>query len=222
MSMFEGITVLIQTEADVPADDAWLTGEEHAVMEGLRFPKRRADWRLGRWTAKRAVSDFLDVLPARVAVVAAEDGSPQPLVDGATAPATISISHRGGVAACAVGPFAQPLGCDLELVEVRSHGFVADYFTAPERRAVERTPDEVRPLLVTLIWSAKESVLKALRTGLRTDTREVEVMVDLTTLQEGPADHMVGARHVTTDRMFEVLWRRERDLVLTLARPAGR
>jgi 4'-phosphopantetheinyl transferase len=32
-----------------------------------------------------------------------------------------------------------------------------------------------RPLVVTLLWSAKESALKALRTGLRADTRDVPV-----------------------------------------------
>jgi len=36
-----------------------------------------------------------------------------------------------------------------------------------------------RDLAATLIWSAKESALKALRTGLRADTRSVVVEVDV-------------------------------------------
>jgi 4'-phosphopantetheinyl transferase len=220
--MFEDITLLVQSDADVPPDDDWLTGDERVVLETLRFAKRRAEWRLGRWTAKRAVSDFLHVPAACVGVVAAEDGAPQALVDGTAAPVNISLSHRDGFGACAVGPPGWPLGCDLELVEVRSDGFVADYFTEAERQAVAEAPAERRPLLVTLIWSAKESVLKALRTGLRADTREVEVTVHIPLSEESPSQHAVRARVAATNRWFDILWRRERDLVLTLARPAGR
>ena len=45
---------LEQTEANVPEDNTWLSPREVAFADRLRFAKRRADWRLGRWTAKRA------------------------------------------------------------------------------------------------------------------------------------------------------------------------
>jgi 4'-phosphopantetheinyl transferase len=65
------------------------------------------------------------------------------------------------------------VGCDLEVVEPRSTQFVADWFTPLERDVVYRSgePD----LYANLVWSAKESALKVLRTGLRRDTRSVEV-----------------------------------------------
>ena len=46
---------LEQTEEDLPAEDDWLNASEMARLSGMRFPKRRVDWRLGRWTAKRAL-----------------------------------------------------------------------------------------------------------------------------------------------------------------------
>ena len=49
---------------EVPPDDEWLTGHEHAVLAGLAVAKRRADWRLGRWSAKSLVAAVLDVRPA--------------------------------------------------------------------------------------------------------------------------------------------------------------
>ena len=52
---------LEQTEADVPAENDWLSANEAVCLNGMRFAKRRADWRLGRWTAKRALSVYLDV-----------------------------------------------------------------------------------------------------------------------------------------------------------------
>jgi len=61
---------------------------------------------------------------------------------------------------------------DLEAVEPRSDAFVRDYFTRSEIAAVAAGE---RNLLANLIWSAKESALKALGVGLTLDTREVEV-----------------------------------------------
>lgn len=48
---------------DVPPMDDWLSAGETVSLNGFRFAKRRADWRLGRWTAKHAVASFLN-LPA--------------------------------------------------------------------------------------------------------------------------------------------------------------
>ncbi len=77
---------------------------------------------------------------------------------------------------CVVAPAGVSLGCDLEVIEPRSAAFVTDYFTRNEQALVERTSKEERPRLVTLLWSAKESALKALHVGLRLDTNSVEVL----------------------------------------------
>ena len=171
---------LEQTEADLPAHDDWLGPEECVLLRQKRFPKRRADWRLGRWTAKRAAAAYL-TLPADprslrdIEVRAASSGAPELFLAGRPAAITISISHRAGIAACAIAPSGVALGCDLELIEPRDASFVADYFTAEEQAWIARTPEPDRPRLVTLIWSAKESALKALREGLRIDTRSLAV-----------------------------------------------
>jgi len=171
---------LEQTEADLSAHDDWLGPEECVLLRQKRFPKRRADWRLGRWTAKRAAAAYLN-LPADpralrdIEVRAASSGAPELFLAGRPAAVTISISHRAGIAACAIAASGVALGCDLELIEPRDAGFVADYFTAEEQTWIAHTPEQDRPRLVTLIWSAKESALKALREGLRIDTRSLTV-----------------------------------------------
>jgi len=171
---------LEQTEADLPAHDDWLSPNEAALLGRMRFAKRRADWRLGRWTAKRAAAAYLN-LPAdpralrEIEVRPATSGAPELLVANRRAAITISISHRAGIAACALATRDVALGCDLELIEPRDAGFVADYFTAEEQALIARTPEQDRPRLVTLLWSAKESALKALREGLRVDTRSLAV-----------------------------------------------
>ena len=67
------------------------------------------------------------------------------------------------------------MGCDLEMVEPRSDAFVADYFTVEEQALVARASTADRTWLLALLWSAKESALKALHEGLRLDTRSVVV-----------------------------------------------
>jgi 4'-phosphopantetheinyl transferase len=171
---------LEQSEADVPADNDWLSAKEADRLTGLRFAKRRSDWRLGRWTAKCAVSNCLEV-PAhpqifkRIDIRPAPSGAPEVFFADQPAAVTISLSHRDGMAACAVTTSNAQLGCDLEVVEPRSDAFVADYFTIEEQALVARSAAADRPRLLALLWSAKESALKALHEGLRLDTRCVIV-----------------------------------------------
>jgi len=185
---------LEQNESDVPVENRWLSDGENFRRLGMRFAKRRADWRLGRWTAKRAVAACLH-LPADIAdlanieIRAASSGAPEVFLLNQTAPLTISLSHRAATAMCsvAIGSTSMgstSLGCDLETVEPRIATFAADYFTLNEQALVERTIVQDRPLLVTLLWSAKESALKALNVGLQLDTNSVEVsLLDAPPLQ---------------------------------------
>jgi 4'-phosphopantetheinyl transferase len=172
---------LEQTEAQVPAENDWLSASEAVCLNAMRFAKRRADWRLGRWTAKRALSVALG-MPAhrqvlkKIDIRAAASGAPEAFIDNQPAPVTISLSHRAGIAACAVTMSRVEMGCDLEIAEPRSDAFVADYFTLEEQALIARTSAADRPGIMALLWSGKESALKALREGLRLDTRSVIVI----------------------------------------------
>lgn len=167
---------LEQTEPDVPATNQWLCANEISCLSAMRIPKRRADWRLGRWTAKQAVAACLN-LPAdfpafgNIEIRAATSGAPEVFLYNQPADIAISLSHRAGTALCTVAPVGATFGCDLELIEPRSDAFVADYFTVDEKAIIHRTSDEERALLLALLWSGKESALKALRVGLRLDTK---------------------------------------------------
>jgi len=167
---------LEQTEADVPAGEEWLSANEALRSHGIFFAKRRNDWRLGRWTAKTAWAAYLN-LPCdprvfrEIEIRPAASGAPVLFYRNNPAGATISLSHRDGTALCAIAPSGGALGCDLEIVEPHSEAFLADYFTAQEQALVAHAPAAHRSLLLALLWSAKESALKALHEGLRLDTR---------------------------------------------------
>jgi len=165
-----------QSAEDVPAHDHWLSEAELIRLRSMPIPKRRADWRLGRWTAKCAVAARLgrnSPTLSEIEIRAVASGAPEVWLGDCSDAFTISLSHREGKALCAVGPPGVVLGCDLEFIEPHSPAFVADYFTANEQILVGNAPEYCKTLAA--VWSAKESALKALRTGLRIDTRSVEV-----------------------------------------------
>jgi 4'-phosphopantetheinyl transferase len=209
--------------ADVPEGDDWLSPREHSTLAALRFERRRSDWRLGRWTAKLAISASLGADPPtarEVEIIAAADGAPEAFVAGRPAQLALSLSHRDGVAVCALVARGSAIGCDIESVENRSEGFVTDWFTEEERAAVQAWPPSARALGVTLIWSGKESALKALREGLRLDTRDVVVH-----LVAPPGGDGLGWEPFTVTGPrgrcpFSGRWRRHDGHVLTVVVPA--
>ncbi|MDZ7289404.1 MAG: 4'-phosphopantetheinyl transferase superfamily protein [candidate division KSB1 bacterium] len=240
MSIKPSVYWLIQYRSEVPEHDNWLTSGEQALLAGKRFPKRRAEWRLGRWTAKCALAAYFEnearnnspgspKVPAplrpslasirmrgeegtttkEIEIRAAADGAPEAFMNDEPIPVALSISHRDEIGFCVVSPGGFAVGCDVEAIEPRSDAFVTDFFTVEEQALLRQTPVEERPWIATLIWSAKESALKALRQGLRLDTRSV--MVDL---RVRPADSQsqdwnpLTVHYLETARSFHGCWRR--------------
>lgn len=206
--------------SDVPAADGWLAPGEAARLERMRFAKRRTEWRLGRWTAKQAIARALELAPGDHAALAAldiriaPDGAPDPHVGEVPAPLAISMTDRADWAVCVVAPRTVGVGCDLELVEPRTERFIHDYLTAAERDWVLAAPlGDARDERANLVWSAKESALKVLRTGLRRDTRSIEV--ELATIGGGRWAPLVA--RAQEGGQFFGWWRRFGSFVLTVA-----
>jgi 4'-phosphopantetheinyl transferase len=160
---------------------AFLSSAELVKLASFRFPKRRNEWLLGRWTAKFLIHSLPEYrkfdLP-QIEIDNNSQGEPYFWVSGQPPAKTrLSISHSDSFSFCAVTPAGDlRIGADLEKVEARTETFVLDYFTPGERRIAQEFPPGKRAEIVTLIWSAKEAMLKALGVGLRWDTRKVSVI----------------------------------------------
>ncbi len=210
---------LEQSEADVREENDWLNPSEVALLDSLRFAKRRGDRRLGLWTAKCALAVCLEFpqFPttfARIEIRHAPSGAPEVFFDSKPVAVTISLSHRNGRAMCAVAPRSVALGCDLEAIEPHSNAFLTDYFTSGEQWLVARHFPSDRPWILALLWSAKESALKALGEGLKLDTRSVIVRP-----VEGSLDlngwNPLQVRY-TGGQIFHGWWQKAGDMVRTL------
>ena len=209
---------LARGEVHLPLGRSWLSDAEAERAAAMSFTKRRSEFLIARWAAKQALSHVLS-LPAtsatlrRLEVRHAVSGAPVACLDGRQVAVHISLTDRADWAVCLVGAEATRIGCDLELVEMRSAAFVRDYFTDAEQRYVDAAGDhEARELAANLVWSATESGLKVLTTGLRRDTRSVEVTID-------PPGDAWGQLTVRTaeGQVFPGWWRRFGRFVLTVA-----
>ncbi|MBO9325117.1 MAG: 4'-phosphopantetheinyl transferase superfamily protein [Roseiflexus sp.] len=223
---------LIQTLADHPAlacaeaPEGMLSIGEQVRFQLLKHAKRRRDWLLGRWTAKRLTAQYIETITGRrpalsdIVITTDPDGAPRLHSRNGYAfinQLAISISHSHGYAFCALTdvPGYRP-GVDIEYIEQRHPAFVSDFFTDAEIERVHRTPPLAQPLLTTAIWSAKEAVLKSIRRGLTVDTRCI-VCLPEEPVADGwsPVTVMCSPELNATVRC--VWWRQIGRFVLTLA-----
>jgi 4'-phosphopantetheinyl transferase len=231
---------LARGELDVPVGQQWLTPTEAQRAASMKFTKRRTEYLLRRFAGKIAVAAVTGMPsdPAglgRIGVLNRRTGAPYVQVDGTELGLDVSLTDRAGWAVCLVAPDLGAVGVDLEIVEPRSRGFVRDFLTPAEQELVASVPGpDGFDAAANLIWSAKESALKVLRTGLRADTRSVEVKIaDPQAIADSlaTADPLATADaasagwqrlHVTSgaDR-FPGWWRRDGVFLLTVVAATG-
>jgi 4'-phosphopantetheinyl transferase len=215
---------LARGEDQLPAAADWLSAAERSRAGALRYTKRRTDFLLGRWTLKLAVATALGwaddpaAVLARIEARTAPTGAPLLYIDGLPAEHGVSLTDRAGCAVCLVAARPAAVGCDVEIVEPRSDAFVRDYLTQAEQRLVGAA-GPARHVAANLVWSAKESALKVLRTGLRRDTRSVEVDV----AELNPPERAWSALRVRTaeGEIFPGWWRRSGSFLVTACWPGG-
>ena len=173
-------TLVDSSHASLENPEGFLSSSELRKFHTFRFAKRHQEWLIGRWTAKflfKSIPTYQGYLPSEIDILSSEEGAPYiQLSGGGPAPNILSISHCDRYALCALTSGTDiHIGVDIEKIEARSQTFIKDYFTPREVGLVNSQPSGSRDIMSTLIWSAKESMLKALRVGLRWDTRQVEI-----------------------------------------------
>lgn len=197
-----------------------LTPIERRAAAAFRLESRRRTFLAGRAAAHRALimldGSLADAAKARrLSVVAAPDGAPDAWLDGSPLPLSVSIAHRGSRVVAAASRLPVIVGIDVERVEPRTPSFVSDFLTATEASAVAASTDP--DLSANLAWCAKEAVLKVRRTGLRRDTRSVEVALEPTAAIAEGAWQPLSVRDLVIPGRLEAWWRRDGEFVTAIA-----
>ena len=146
-----------------------LSPEEKKLFTTFTYPKRRREWLGGRLAAKSAVLQLLQVditiktLP-ELSILPTENGSPQlssSIFGGNKLPA-LSISHSNRFAV-AMATKAKSCGIDIQKISEKTER-VADRFSEPDELLLlqNHTPLLNTQERLTLLWSAKEALKKAL------------------------------------------------------------
>ena len=154
----------------------FLGKEDRAQWLEMSGDKMRS-WLAGRIAAIDAVRGLLfqagkeAVFPVEVRISNGIDGAPEvstPFEDG---PLFLSIAHKDGKS-IARASFHGSVGVDIEKVTSRTEGFERLAFSDKERALL---PAENREEWLTRLWSAKESLGKFQRTGLRYNPKGLEL-----------------------------------------------
>ena len=165
-----GLSARLVTEADDPLPA--LPETERVRMASFGHPSRRSQFALGRLAARSLAANRLGLDPRVVPLAVAEDGAPT-LPD-----LSVSIAHTGraGTVAALAAVADRTVGVDLERIAPRRPDLWRRILTDDERPLLARLggpTDEVQ----TLLWTLKEAVLKAQRTGFRAGGKSVHLSI---------------------------------------------
>ena len=178
---FQFLTCL-DASSDLNRYGALLSNEELERRDGFKSDRRRVTFTMGRAAARTLVARHLACSPREVPLAVADDGA----VDIVGSDLHLSISHTDERAVAVVA--AHPVGVDLEPVDRRMTDLHSYILNEDEYARLVEEGHEHLPVLES--WVAKESVLKGMRTGLRTSPKELMLRFDE---RGGLAYHRNGA-----------------------------
>ena len=147
---------------------------EREVAAAFGSEKRRREFALGRATARALLAERLGLDEAAVPLRTAADGAPE--VD---APLHLSIAHAStperSVAVAAAAPHA--VGVDIELIRPRRPDLFRFLLHPDDFGLLDALPHGHDAAQV-LLWTLKEAVLKARRSGFRTSPKAIRLGID--------------------------------------------
>lgn len=154
---------LAELEAAAPGE---LAPEEAALLTEHLAPARRQSLLAGRRAAKDALGLLAPELdPRDIRILPGLFGQPVVAMPG-RANVQVSLAHADRAAFAIAHPEACPMGVDLERFVPAHLGALREQTTAREREAMRAAAPGEEGQQLLLLWSLKEALSKALRTGL--------------------------------------------------------
>lgn len=149
--------------------------QERDYFETLKFEKRIKRYLMGRYVAKQAVSALTG--EKDLSNILIQSGIfTQPIVVSNQQNIQVSITHSDNFAAALAFPEVHPMGIDLEKINLNQNEVLESQMTEAEKERIRFLSFSYSyETLLTLLWTAKEALSKALKTGLMTPFQVFEI-----------------------------------------------
>lgn len=165
---------------DLKIASQYLSSDEKARRDRLRFELDRRDFTFAHDLLRRALSSYANVDPGDWQFSANHFGKPSiDSIESQLRALSFNISYTRGWVACAVA-LNVPLGIDVERVE-RSQSLrdaANQYFCEEEATWLRQCSDEVREGHIIELWVLKEAFLKATGLGISGPLQEISFRFD--------------------------------------------
>lgn len=163
------------TDRSFKAVEITLHPQELNYYRQLIFPKKAQSYLIGRFAAKYAISSLdteIDLKYIRI-----DNGFfGQPVIIGHPLErgVQVSISHSGLLGAAISFYEDCPTGVDIEVIDAANSKFLHMTTSVSEQELLALLPI-AQEVSLTLLWTAKEALSKAIRTGFTLDFEILEV-----------------------------------------------
>ncbi|MEA5460953.1 4'-phosphopantetheinyl transferase superfamily protein [Arcicella sp. LKC2W] len=135
---------------------------------------RKVSFLLGRYCAKKAIASLFNIKSLNQIYIDSGIFN-QPIIKLPNIPnMRVSISHDGVSAVALAFPEEHPMGIDIESIDEDKCSEISTYFTNHEKTLYQGI-NHSKIQIDTILWTAKESLSKVLKTGLTTGLEIMEV-----------------------------------------------
>lgn len=203
---------LPQLEAAV-RDSLYLHPQELEYYERLVVDARKSSFLAGRWCAKQTLQAACYGRQHARGILVQSGVLQHPVVrEGAPRATQVSISHSSGAAAALAFDESHPMGIDIEWPSDQVLHVLNGSLTANERSLLDSVQLQDDVLGCTWLWTTKEALSKAMKTGL---TIELDLYECASAHREGPII-VTRFRHFAQFKCLSFAWRQ---FVVSVALP---
>lgn len=151
-----------------PADyykmEECLHWQEYQHYHALKYEKRKKSYLLGRYSAKKAFSYYVNEASLGNIFIQSGVFSQPVAVYEYGRNIQVSIAHCQDFGAAIAFPEAHPMGIDIEMIDRGKVDVLAEQMTNSEKKLIKS--HHSHDAMLTFLWTVKEGLSKVLRTGL--------------------------------------------------------
>jgi phosphopantetheinyl transferase (holo-ACP synthase) len=161
--------------ADYRKMEECLHWQEYQYYQTLKYEKRKKSYLLGRYSAKKAFSHYVnEANPGKILIQSGIFSQPVAVYEYGRN-IQVSIAHCLDFGAAIAFPEAHPMGVDIEMAEWEKIRDFEEQITDNEKELIKSYYSKC--VMLTVLWTVKEGLSKVLRAGLTASFNIYEIKI---------------------------------------------